>query len=194
MKKRIAAASVCALMMSAFVTAFVCGDVFAVLPSPGQTLATDNKQRDIVLVMDTSGSMAGEPLGVAKEAALAFCESTLEKTSDTRIAIIRFSSSASLVCDFSFDAGILADTVNDFYSGGGTDTEEALWLAHQVMEGNGRSGAIHAVVLLSDGLPEDGSLYDEPDARYTSDVYGFSAPYASAVYNTALTMQRYDIY
>jgi pimeloyl-ACP methyl ester carboxylesterase/uncharacterized protein YegL len=193
MKKRIAAALVFALT-SAFVTAFVCGGALAAVPASGRTLATDDNRRDIVLVMDTSGSMSDEPLRAAKEAAIAFCKTTLERTSDTRIAVINFSSSASLVYDFGFDADGLADTVGGFASGGGTDTEEALLLASRVMDESGRNGAIHAIVLMSDGLPEDGSQYYEPDARYQSDDYGGYASYASAVYNTALTMQQYDIY
>ncbi|MDR1571437.1 MAG: VWA domain-containing protein [Clostridiales Family XIII bacterium] len=189
MKRVVAAALACALAAGCCLPL---APGAASVAAPLQA-ALDSKQRDIVLVMDTSGSMDGEPMRAAKQAATAFCESTLSKTSDTRIAVIEFADYAAVASDFSFDAAGPLQAIEGFLAGGGTNTDDALLAAAQMIEGGGRGGAIHSIVLMSDGNPNEYS-YTGPDARYSSYEYGSDAHYASHVYNTAQTIQQHDIY
>ena len=156
--------------------------------------AKDDKQRDIVLVLDISGSMRGEPIRVLRESAVKFCEMTFESTSNTRIALITYNASITVRNQFTFSADDLVNTIEKLKDGGGTNINSALLKAAELLEKSDRPDAIKSIVLLSDGLPENGSTYRGADARYSKDIYGTYYDYASAVYNTAQTMQQYDIY
>ena len=162
----------------------------------------DDKERDVVLILDTSGSMGGglfsstaSPLANVKTAANSFIAKTLEKTSNTNISLVTYSSSAIKQCDFTKDASVLADKINSLYASGGTNMESALNMADSILSSSVRPAAIKAIVFMTDGYPEGGSIYNGTDARYSTSEYGKFAPNASAVYNTAVPLKnKYGIY
>jgi Ca-activated chloride channel family protein len=108
--------------------------------------------RDVVLVLDVSGSMEGEKLEQAKAAA----EYVLDHLGgDDRFAIISFSSFAESFADEMRPASEAAagiDHVRDLQSGGDTNIAGALQRGLDLLDGE-RPGT---VIFLTDGLPTSG--------------------------------------
>lgn len=117
--------------------------------------------KDLLFVMDTSGSMAGEKLEQAKRA-LRFCLANLGR--DDRFAIVTFATETQRLSN-----GWLANNnanqtrakqfVDDIRALGGTNFEEALDRVNDMPKASDRP---MMVMLLSDGHPTIGSR--EPDA------------------------------
>ncbi|MBN2014592.1 MAG: VWA domain-containing protein [Candidatus Altiarchaeota archaeon] len=111
--------------------------------------------KDIVFVIDTSGSMAGEKIEQAKNA-LRFCVNNLN-TGDS-FNIITFESNIGTFSDemVSADSGHVGDAL-DFVDGmgsmGGTNINEALLTALDMMDEDGEPNII---VFLTDGRPTVG--------------------------------------
>lgn len=111
---------------------------------------------DIVLVMDKSGSMKGELDNNAKEAANALAEklltdknSTLKPDQQVRMAVVTFSTEASLKRTFTTNVSDINAAVGDVPDGG-TNWEAALKRANALRS---RSGVKKHIIFLSDGDP-----------------------------------------
>lgn len=97
----------------------------------------------VVLVIDVSGSMLGEPLERAKEAALAFVD-----RADVEIALIAFDDQVYFQSDFTHDKTSLKNLITALDGGGGTHLYDALFDAIQLLKG--KSGDRH-IIALTDG-------------------------------------------
>lgn len=111
---------------------------------------------DIVLVMDKSGSMKGELDNNAKEAANALAEklltdknSTLPSEQQVQMAVVTFSTKASLKQKFTTNVSEINNAVRG-NPDGGTNWEAALQQANDLQ---GRSGVKKHIIFLSDGNP-----------------------------------------
>lgn len=111
---------------------------------------------DIVLVMDKSGSMEGELDSNAKEAANALAKklltdenSKLPTEQQVQMAVVTFSTKASLKQKFTTNASEINAAVEDDPDGG-TNWEAALKQANDLQ---GRSGVKKHIIFLSDGNP-----------------------------------------
>lgn len=111
---------------------------------------------DIVLVMDKSGSMKGELDSNAKKAANALAKkllttenSTLSDDQQVRMAVVTFSTNASLKQTFTTKASEINNAVEG-NPDGGTNWEAALQQANDL---KGRSGVKKHIIFLSDGNP-----------------------------------------
>lgn len=113
-------------------------------------------ERDIVLVLDTSGSMDGNPLAETKNASVNFIETILQE--DASIGIVTYNNSAALQSDFSMDETALIGEVYDLYAGGGTNIEAGLAQARSMLSTSNAKKKI--IVLMSDGEPNDGKEGD----------------------------------
>jgi tight adherence protein B len=101
--------------------------------------------QDVVLLFDTSGSMAGVPLDDAKAAASAFLSAMAP---DDRVALVSFSDNSEVLYEFTTDrAGLLA-AINGLEAAGQTSVYDALVTASSVAA---RSDRHVTLVLLSDG-------------------------------------------
>lgn len=117
---------------------------------------------DIVLVMDKSGSMKGELDNNAKEAANALAEklltdknSTLPPEQQVQMAVVTFSTEASLKQKFTTNVSEINNAVRG-NPDGGTNWEAALKQANELKQANdlrGRSGVKKHIIFLSDGNP-----------------------------------------
>lgn len=118
---------------------------------------TTSDERDIVLVLDVSGSMSGTPLEETKKASTKFVDTILDK--DASIGIVTYDNSANMVSDFSVDENSLTSVANNIGSGGGTNIESGLAKAQEMLSTSNAKKKI--IVLMSDGEPNDGKVGDE---------------------------------
>lgn len=119
--------------------------------------AEDIIERDVVLVLDASGSMQGTPMTETKNAATRFIDTVLPQNS--AVGIVTYDSTAQAVSDFSTNAASLKNAVNAVNAGGGTNIESGLILASLLLEESQAEKKI--IVLMSDGEPNDGKVGDE---------------------------------
>ncbi|MBD3387456.1 MAG: VWA domain-containing protein [Candidatus Altiarchaeales archaeon] len=130
---------------------------YMLMVSPKQELQEDEViPKDIVFVLDTSGSMAGDKIVQAKNA-LKFCINSLNE--EDRFGLITFSSTVEKYSDGLIGTGTenidgAVDFVNDIEAVGGTNINDALLEAlAQVGEGDNTK----IIVFLTDGKPTVGT-------------------------------------
>ena len=137
---------------------------FMLLASPGKVTNVKIVDKDIIFVLDTSGSMAGDKLKQAQRA-LKFCLANLNP--GDRFDVIRFSTEAEPL----FEEFVAADDKNikqanhfidKLKAMGGTAIQEALLKADQMAarsaEGGQRPGLI---IFLTDGRPTIGQRNED---------------------------------
>ena len=113
--------------------------------------------RDVVLVLDTSGSMEGTPIRETRKAASKFVQTVLQQ--DASVGIVTYDTTAMQMCDFSKDESYLLNTVESIYPGGRTNIEDGLRTAEEMFSASEAKKKI--IVLMTDGLPNEGRRGDE---------------------------------
>jgi Ca-activated chloride channel family protein len=110
------------------------------------------------LLLDTSGSMAGEPIEQARAAVHALVD---ELRPIDRITIVTFDSRAQLVQPMTLiddvDLDELHDRIDAIEARGTTDMAAGLGTLLQQLHGNPTVGDLDRIVLVSDGVPNDPS-------------------------------------
>jgi Ca-activated chloride channel homolog len=136
---------------------------FLLLASPGADMgkAKDVNPKDVVFVMDTSGSMAGKKLEQLKKA-MAFCVENLNDTD--RFELVRFSTEAEPFFEKLADATKAnRDKAQEFIKGlkpiGGTAIADALERSLKLKPGDNSRPFV--VVFLTDGKPTIGETDEE---------------------------------
>jgi len=107
------------------------------------------RRRNVLLLIDTSGSMAGPKIEQAKSGAIDFAHSAISKAYAAALAV--FADRAAMVCDPTIDAAHFASKiarVNIGSVGGTTDLAAGLALAIKFLE-------LAAVVVVTDGQSND---------------------------------------
>lgn len=132
---------------------------------PQEPVRTTSDERDIVLVLDTSGSMSGTPIEETKKAATKFVNTILEE--DASIGIVTYEDSANQLSDFSIDKGHLTGKVENISDGGGTNIESGLAEAKSMLDSSNAKKKI--IVLMSDGEPNEGKEGEDLIA-YADDI------------------------
>ena len=134
---------------------------FMLLLSPRVEIAHDRVQpKDVVLVLDTSGSMAGEKMEQAREA-VKYCLNRLGE--HDRFGLVAFSSDVDRFRDALLPAASRNDAlffVDQLEASGGTNIHDALLSAAEMIEDSERG----MIIFLTDGLPSSG-VTDEGDIR-----------------------------
>ena len=120
---------------------------------------------DVVLVLDTSGSMASAARGgqqvisLAQEAAVVFVETLFSLSAPSRMGLVSFSTSASRLTQGFLgrtDELELKQLIRRTEANGLTNTGDAFDTARGMIDGSSRPEARQVVVMLTDGVPEDG--------------------------------------
>ena len=107
---------------------------------------------DVVLVLDTSGSMKGTKLANMKTAATAFVNNLLsDSNSNTRVAIVSFSDSAVTRSQFTDSKATHASKINGLNADGGTYIQAGIKMAHDLLASSTANNKY--IVLLGDGDP-----------------------------------------
>lgn len=127
----------------------VAGDGYALRPKPV----------DVVLLLDTSGSMKwnisndwgsnNERIEAAKKAAKTFISNF--NPSKDKVGLVTFSTDASLRHHLTTDFSAVNSTINGLSASGSTNMRDAYKLGINEIAANGRYGSVKAVILLSDG-------------------------------------------
>jgi len=127
---------------------------FRPVPAPGP-VQPQEPIRDLVLLIDTSGSMTGEPLREARRAAIAFLKDIGARGQGTRVSVYEFADTAVEVIPPSTDIDAVSEAIARFDggAGGGTAFLPALNRGIQVLGRN--DGGV--AVLLSDGEANEGT-------------------------------------
>jgi Ca-activated chloride channel family protein len=129
---------------------------------------------DLTLVIDTSGSMLGQPIEDARAAALALLDGLRD---GDRLTVVTFDSRAQLlVAPIVVDRSALApvkDALGKMEARGTTDLAAGLGLAMQQTLANGiPSEAVRRIVVLGDGVPNDAGPI--PQQIATAKSYGIA--------------------
>ena len=101
---------------------------------------------DVVLVVDTSGSMQGAPLAAAKDAATEFVNQMPE---GTRVAVIGFGAAPTLTSELTTDRDASRRAIFGLQARGETALWDAFVSAGELIENEGRTAPY--VLMLSDG-------------------------------------------
>ena len=124
----------------------------------------------VALVIDRSGSMEGEKMDQAKQAALAFIERMSE---GDRMAIVQYDDNAQiLVPSIQTDASgkaTLRAAIHGIATGGSTNVHGGLTLGRDEIAKYLAAGKLNRVILLSDGLANVGVIDTPTMARMASD-------------------------
>ncbi|MEW5988265.1 MAG: VWA domain-containing protein, partial [Chloroflexota bacterium] len=113
----------------------------------GQSIVT--KPVDVILVLDSSGSMEGTPLDQSKQAALAFV-GQIDFAVD-RVGIVQFSDKVDMVHPLDTSPAAVQAAINTIAITGGTAIDAGLQAAFEELQANLRPDATPVIVLLSDG-------------------------------------------
>ena len=154
---------------------------------PLSAFAIESKEpvaRDIILMLDISDSMKGTPFSAMKQAATNFCTQLLNSSDDNRIALVVWDYSYTTY-SFSSDISDVKSTIEGIALGSGTNTAQALAVAKNLMDNDGRDQAIKNIVLLTDGIPQHGT--ETYNGQYSSNDSKYYA-YANTAYNTAASL------
>jgi Ca-activated chloride channel family protein len=112
-----------AAMLAAMLAIFLMENIVALLPKAQNKEFTekykDSSKLDIILSIDTSSSMSGEPIEKARDAAIAFVK-TLDM-SNSFITLIEFNSYGNVIVERSNDSNDLITKISNLNAGGGTD-------------------------------------------------------------------------
>lgn len=104
---------------------------------------------DIVLIIDNSGSMAGNRLDLAKNSSIASLDYI--GNADSRISLIKYNNcSTVLVSNFTSDRDTLKDKIRNLSAGGATPIAKSLEMAYSYLK-NETTGNRAYVLLFSDG-------------------------------------------
>ena len=111
-------------------------------------------QRDVVLVLDVSGSMDGTPMEQTRKAASKFVDTVLDASPATRISVVTYSDRSNILIQRSNERMKLRGITENLRTGGGTNMYSGLKNADEIL--NSSSSKKKMIVLMSDGQPNQG--------------------------------------
>lgn len=124
------------------------------------------KPADIILIMDTSSSMAGERIDLAKEAAVKLVDTVVKASNGTkkienssRIGFVSFSSIIKEKIPLTDNVVNIKNAINDLSAGGNTNHYIAFSQAKELLDQTTANDKI--VVMFTDGVTTEGPNPDE---------------------------------
>ena len=117
------------------------------------TVTQETKSLDVVLVMDTSGSMKGNRMKEAKTAAKAAVKKLVPNSGEgmIQVGIVSFSETGLKIHDLTRDTSSLNQKIDKMEAVGGTYTQDGLVKAQEMLAaGNGKQ---KVMIVISDGEP-----------------------------------------
>ncbi len=118
---------------------------------------SSSEESDVALVLDVSGSMAGNPMEETKKASEKFVNTILEK--EASVGVVTYNNTSNKISDFSKNDGYLNNVLSRINAGGGTNIEAGLSQAYLMLQNS--EAKKKTIVLMSDGEPNEGKLGNE---------------------------------
>ena len=136
-------------------------------------MKADGKYKDVILVMDVSGSMEGEKLTIAKEDAHELID-TLLSDSNNRAALVTFSTTSEIKSRITNNKQELLNLIDNLSAGGNTNYNSGLKNALEVLNGYQKESNRDIVLLfMTDGYPNE----DTPNQIGTYEILKDKYPY-----------------
>ena len=139
--------------------------VTTVMTGEEQGSAPLNYYDDVVLMLDISGSMYGDPMDAMKLAATEICKSFLQNNPTTVISIVVFGSDVKYL-PYSSDLTTLSNYISGLSDDGLTNMYGGMEQVKLIL--NNSNGERKSVIIMADGIPNEGS------SDYTID-YGYDS-------------------
>lgn len=124
------------------------------VPPPPICDPTVPQPLELMIVIDRSGSMSGQPFIDAQAAAQSFVD-FLDLSID-RVGLASFESSARLDVPLTQNGDAVKTAIGNLFASGGTAIGEGMAVAHNQLLANGTPGVAQVIVLLSDGVNGSG--------------------------------------
>ncbi len=102
----------------------------------------------VVLVIDTSGSMAGAPIEAAKSAARDFIS---QARPEDRLALVTFADEVTVLAGFTNDTDLLDSRIDDIVAQGETAFNDAVIKGVELYSASNASGLLPNMIVLTDG-------------------------------------------
>jgi gliding motility-associated-like protein len=154
------------------------------------------KPIDVILVIDNSGSMGnGSPSSMyyAKQAALNFMRKVYSATNSdqNRVGIVSYSNYGVEEIQLSYpsDSTTVKNKINALVATNYTNIADGFYQAAKEMHSRGRTDCdvLHSIVLLTDGVANQGNTYNSANDRYQGSCSETYPTVANACTNMAIT-------
>ena len=137
------------------------------------TLMTDEKDKDIVFILDTSSSMTGNKLDRVKQDTKELVKMLLSNNNN-QVALISFSSDANLISGFTTDQELLLNEIDDLTNTKGTSYFKALIKLNELLRNYQHQDDRELIVLfLTDGYPAIDTPNQDGQYQYLKKEYPY---------------------
>lgn len=127
---------------------------------------------DVILVLDTSGSMLGSKLTLVQNDINNLINDTIPK--GNKVALITFNDTATIINDFTDDASLLQESINNLTVSGETNYYQALVKVDDILSTYEKLDNRDCVVLfLTDGLPTIDTPNEVSQYKYLKSKYSY---------------------
>ncbi|MEF8855736.1 MAG: vWA domain-containing protein, partial [Haloarculaceae archaeon] len=150
--------------------------------------AAGGGEADIVIVMDTSGSMGGSKIASAKTGAKTLVDAV---GSDVRVGLVEFNDQENLVQELSTDKAAVKGAIDGLTTGGSTNIEGGINGARDILTGTDVSAEVDPTVLGDTNTPDITVLLSDGSPNVDDDSDGSVDPRDEA---TALKGAGVDLY
>lgn len=144
-------------------TASVAGKPAPVLSA--DLASSQNAPLDVLLLMDVSGSMAGEPIKQTKNAAKGLVQ---QLAPNDRVAVLSFADAVKLVQEYTTDRGQVNAAIDGLAAKGNTALYDATAAAAFKAGTSGSGSSRRAIILLSDGAQDGVKVKTTRDQALTA--------------------------
>jgi len=157
---------------------------------------------NLALVLDRSGSMRGEPIEAAREAAASLVRRVWPQD---RVGVVAFGSEVEVVAPMlqGRESALLSQHIMGIHIEGSTNLSGGWLKGRELVSGVAGEGAVNRVILLTDGLATDGITdrgtlaglaRSAAEAGVTTTTVGFGAGYDEALLRTMADAGRGNNY
>ena len=136
-------------------------------------LIKENANTDTILIIDTSGSMAGEKLDKVKSDSVDLINK-ISENKENRISIIEFNTNATLLSDFTNNTVELTEKINNLQATGGTNYYQALVKLDEILKNYQKEKGREVLTLfLTDGYPGIDTPNEVGQYKYLKSEYPY---------------------